>query len=270
MCGRQRRKGCIQLAQSILHGLGLDLHPVQKETESRHCAMNFKASPVTAERPNTLQRVSSCLVAKRKEHIYLPWKKNEALLLLQSYNFSCKAVSHRHATFISLSCLINISVSLKFSLSPGRGYNRVIFACLFNSRESSSTHSAALFPLILFRFTLTLETSASAGFPRDFHLHVLAFLPGRWGDGQSECCRSAQHLYQAEFYAFGFVLFFFLDCQVTTLQPKMMKSYQMVTAEVPTGSRPKEMGGISDLCMPLRNVPGLATFSPFSLINQRL
>lgn len=61
--------------------------------------------------------------------------------------------------------------------------------------------------------------------------------------------------------------FFFLDCQVTTLQPKMMKSYQMVTAVVPTGTRPKEMGGISDLCMHLRNVPGLATFSPFSLIN---
>lgn len=47
----------------------------------------------------------------------------------------------------------------------------------------------------------------------------------------------------------------------------MMKSYQMVTAVVPTGTRPKEMGGISDLCMHLRNVPGLATFSPFSLIN---
>lgn len=71
MCGRRREKGCIQLAQSILHGLGLYLHPVQ-ETESRHCAMNFKASPVTAEKPDTLQRVSSCLVAKRKEHIYPP------------------------------------------------------------------------------------------------------------------------------------------------------------------------------------------------------
>lgn len=62
--------------------------------------------------------------------------------------------------------------------------------------------------------------------------------------------------------------FFFLDCQVTTLQPKMMKSYQMVTAEVPTGTRPTEMGGISDLCMPLRNVPGLVILSSFSLINQ--
>lgn len=177
-------------------------------------------------------------------------------------------MSHSHVTFISLSCLINISVSLTFSLSPARGYNRVIFACLFNSRESSSAHSAALFPLILFRFTLTLQTCAGAGFPRDFHLRVLAFLPGRWGDGQSERCRSAQHLYQAEFYVFVLRLFFFfLDCQVTTLQPKMMKSYQMVTAVVPTGTRPKEMGGISDLCMHLRNVPGLATFSPFSLIN---
>lgn len=70
MCGRQREKGCIQLAQSILHGLGLDLHPVQKETENRHCAMNFKASTIAAERPDKLQRVSSCLVAKSKEHIY--------------------------------------------------------------------------------------------------------------------------------------------------------------------------------------------------------
>lgn len=57
---------------SILHGLGLDLHPVQKEMESSHCAMNFKASTVAAERPDTLQRVSSCLVARRKEHIYPP------------------------------------------------------------------------------------------------------------------------------------------------------------------------------------------------------